>query len=257
MAKGERERMKRENTSLGSFLGRAVFCAMAILLVMGMTSMNSQAGEFQLTYTGTFNSSDSFNGTAFANGAPFTEVAVFTDTGTNYAAPVGVPGFVAYSPLWATISFGGNTYTMDTASQNAIAGVTVAVFDRTTPFGPPNHYAVGLLSDVLSDGTGIIGDFVSASPNYLATSLVPTVYGGYFGVGYGSGPPHGGTIVPWVLHNGGLTSELTLGNYDETYSNGTPLNTAQLQAVPEPGTLALASAGLLALQGFIRQRRKE
>jgi hypothetical protein len=47
-----------------------------------------------------------------------------------------------------------------------------------------------------------------------------------------------------------------LGNYDETYFNGTPLNTAQLTAVPEPGTLALGSAGLLALQGFIRRRRR-
>jgi hypothetical protein len=229
---------------------------MAILLVMGVTSMNSQAGEFQRTYTSTFNSSDSFNGTAFANGTPFTEVAVFTDTGTNYATPVGVPGFVAYSPLWATISFGGNTSTMDTASQNAVAGVTVAIFDQTAPFGPPHHYAVGLLADVLNDGTGIIGDFVTASPNFVATSLVATTYGGYFGVGYGSGPPQGGSIVPWVLHNGGQTYGLTLGNYDETYFNGTPLNTAQLQAVPEPGTLALGSAGLLALQGFIRRRRK-
>jgi hypothetical protein len=73
-------------------------------------------------------------------------------------------------------------------------------------------------------------------------------------VGYGSGP--GGTVVPWVLHNGGQSFGLTLGNYDETYFNGTPLNTAQLTAVPEPGTLALGSAGLLALQGFIRRRRR-
>jgi|GEM_PF-2062466 len=246
--------MNCENKTTGTSIVRAVFCAMAIALVVAVTSMNSQAGEFQLTYTGTFNSSDAFNGTAFSDGTPFTEVAVFTDTGTNYAGPVGVPGFVAYSPLWATISFGGNTYTMDTASQNAAAGVTVAIFDNTTPFGPPGHFAVGFLSDVLNDGTGIIGDFVSASPSYAATSLVPTVWGGYFGVGYGSGP--GGTVVPWVLHNGGQSFGLTLGNYDETYFNGTPLNTAQLTAVPEPGTLALGSAGLLALQGFIRRRRR-
>lgn len=245
--------MKQQITVTGNPFRRAVLVAFSIALLATLTSLSARAGEFQLTYTGVFTSAASFNGTEFANNTPYTAVAVFTDTSTNFAAPVGVPGFVAYSPLWATISFGGNTYSIETANQNPTAGITVAVFDQFTPF-VPGHYAVGFIADILNDGAGIVGDFNSASPDYLATNLVPTVYGNYQGVGYGSGP--NSTVVPWVLHNGAQSYDLVFGNFDEQYADTGLLNTAKLTAVPEPGTLALGSAGLLALQGLIRRRRR-
>lgn len=248
--------MQDKLPSSRSSFTQAVRCAFSIALLLAISSVGAQAGEFQLTYTGAFNSVDSLNGAAFAEGTPFTAVAVFRDDGTNYASPVGVAGFVAYSPLWATIRFGGKTYSIETVNQNAAAGITVAVFDNTTPFGPPGHYAVGFIADVPNDGAGIVGDFVSASPGYTATSLVPTVYGDYFGVGYGPGPFPYDVVVPWVLHNGGQSFDLAFGNYEEDYSDGFPLNTAKLQAVPEPGTLALGSAGFLVLPALFRRRRR-
>jgi hypothetical protein len=67
-----------------------------------------------------------------------------------------------------------------------------------------------------------------------------------------------------VLHDGAHTAfDLTLGNYDEDYpvihdptsrSIVGPLNQARLDAVPEPGTFALAGLALIALAGIARRR---
>lgn len=70
---------------------------------------------------------------------------------------------------------------------------------------------------------------------------------------------------PLVLHDkSNVVFDLTLGNYDEDYpvvhdptvpNMVGPLNSAELVAVPEPGTWALAGVSLAALLGFLRRRR--
>ena len=69
------------------------------------------------------------------------------------------------------------------------AGVSVAIFDATTPFGPPGHYAVGLIQNPLADGAGIVADYLGATPAFTLASggVVPTTFTGYVGVGVSSG----------------------------------------------------------------------
>ena len=178
-------------------------------------------------------------------------------------APIGIPGFVAYSPLSAIITVNGQTYNLTTYAQNPISGVTVSIFDNTTPFGitpTGNHYAVGLIANPLEDGAGFVGDWVSASPNFSAAHLTPTEFTNYFGVGYGAGPGSmspNPTIVPIPMTDSlGQIWSLTLANYDEEAAVS-PLNTARIiAAVPEPGSLTLLISLGLTGSCFLIRRRK-
>ena len=246
---------------LSHIVGVLFYRSAMVVLLSSVMACATYASTFQLIYTGTFSSSEALNLAGdplglFTGVTPFTASAVFDDTSPNLAAPVSVPGFVSYSPVWATLNVGGTTYDFTTYNQDPIKGVTVAVFDNTTPFGPPGHYAIGFLQNPLADGAGFIGDFLSSTPPFLSTHIIPTDLTGYFGVGHGSGPDFGSgpTVVPIPLTSKGQSYQLTLGNYDETFFNGTPLNTAKIQAVPEPGMILFLSAGLGCVP-FIRRRR--
>ena len=212
----------------------------------------ASAKPFVFTYTGTFSKLDALNAQgsaldAFAGTTPFLITATFDDSSANLAAPIGVPGFVAYSPLSATLTVGRDTYTLETASQSPTQGITVALFDNTTPFSP-GRYAAGLLQNPLADGAGFISDFSSTSSPFDATHLTPTTFGGYNGVGYGSGPS--GAVVPILMTGaGGQTYLLTLGNYDEQAATGTQ-NTAVLKAAPVPEASSVVSFGLLLCAGL-------
>ena len=184
--------------------------------------------------------------------------AYFDDSSPNLASLVGVPGFVAYSPTSATLTLGRDTFNFATSDQSLTQGVSVSIFDDTTPFGldptGKNHYAVGLLQNPLADGAGFIGDWLSASPTFSATSLVPTTFTNYQGVGYGSGPdPHNGNppaVVPIPLTDStGHSYLLTLGNYDEEAAQGVQ-NTAQILSVPVPEASSALSFGLLLALGL-------
>lgn len=260
--------------NMNSFSGAVrLLRASSWLLLVATLSMTfstlAGATTFKLTYEGFFNSQDALNlasaqtPTYLPDNTPFTAIAIFSDTSPNLAAPVGVAGFVAYSPIMATITTGGQTYKVASYDENPTNGITVAVFDNTTPFGPPGHYAIGYLQNPVQDGAGFIGDFTGASPDFTANALTSTVFTGYYGVGYGSGIQNATT--PLVLYDNANTEwALTLGNYDEDYPEihdpsspnilG-PLNKAQLEAIPEPGTLNLVGAGLAALLGFARRQR--
>lgn len=223
----------------------------------------ADAGTFKLVYNGSFSSADALNlqGSPteyFPHSTPFTATAVFDDASPNLAAPIKVPGFVAYSPLSATLTVGGRTYNVATSAQDPVRGVTVAVFDNTTPFGL-KHYGIGLLQNPIADGAGFIGDWLGASPPFSAAHLLTTVFTNYEGVGYGSGPKLGTvpTVVPIPLSD--ATSNpylLTLGNYDQHLALGAPLNTVQLEAVPEPNSsiAMLVGLGLIGISQMFRRR---
>ncbi len=246
---------------------RSVRSSAAALLGIGALSvapLAASADTFAFTYTGSFGSADALNLTGlptgfFSGATPFTATALFDDASPNIAAPVGVPGFVAYSPVWATLNVAGQTYNVATYDQNPAQGVTVAVFDDKTPF-MAGHYATGFLQNPLADGAGFIGDWLSATPTFSGAHLTSTVFTDYQGVGYGSGPAPGGnpTLVPIPLTDSlGHSYLLTLGNYDEEFSSGTALNTASLQAVPEPGGAAwLLAGGAITGLFALRRRRK-
>lgn len=253
------------------------------LLLAGcaFAATGAQATTFELVYTGTFNSQEALNlasassPTYFAGSTPFTIRALFDDASPNLAPSFGGPfnGFRAYAPSSATISIAGVSYGIEAATSNPAAGVTVAIFDRNS--FTPGRYGIGLIADPMGDGAGIVGDFVSASPNFTVSALTPTVFTDYFGVGHGSGVCLSGTppacphaVTPWVLRDSSNVAwSLSLGNYEEDYPAAHtpgaavgPLNTAQLLAAsppvptPEPSTSALMLAGLAGLAYANRRR---
>ncbi len=262
----------------------------------------AQATEFKLTLSGVFNgtgadptTNPTETLTPTGGGAnvlttanePFTLTGIFnTSTGTLLPPPsTGFPstGFVDYAPTSVTLYVGGSTYSVATYDASDASppdwggpGLTVAIFDTTQVFGP-GHYAAGFIAQPLPDGAGIVGDFQTANPPYSVSDLVPTTYGSYFGVGFGSGICTGGggsgvgcATTPIPLDDG--LFQLTLGTYDlENPSNGvptfpvpTPPNfqndnffSASLTAVPESSTWALLLTGFVGLGclGLYRGRK--
>ncbi len=233
---------------------RSIFASFGIL-ILAYPSLTS-ARQLELIYTGAFNTKDAFNlanapTTPFGAVIDFTAEAFFDTSSPDLVAPIGQKGFVAYSPSKVVLSFNGKSYDVASSASNA-AGVSVSIFDRTTPFGVPDHYAIGLIQNPLADGAGFVGDFVSANPDFTATDLGPTTFTNYFGVGFSSGvstvpgnpgAPHEVTPIP--VSSGGEDFLLTLGTYDENAGDpNTVTNTAQLLDVPEPTEFGLALCGL-------------
>lgn len=248
-------------------------CIAGVLLV---AAVRVQAVPLQLTYTGTFNTDEALNlasassPTYFTTTTPFTIRSLFDDSSPNLAPTFGGPfnGFRAYAPSSTTIEIGGMVFSVTSILDNATAGVSVAIFDQNSFF--PGRYGIGMIADPFGDGAGVVGDFASASPNFTVSALTPTVFTDYYGVGHGSGvcqsgfPPNCPHVVtPWILRDASNAEwNLTWGNYLEDYPVAhTPgasvgqLNTAEITAVPEPASVSMIVAGLLALGLTVGRRR--
>lgn len=234
------------------------------------SSCVANAVPFELAYSGYFNTNEALNLasgpslTFFTALTPFTIIARFDDSSPNLAphsppAPPPFAGYRAYAPTSMTIDLG--TFGHFTVNSIDNPGLTVSIFDQHS--FDPGRYAVGIIVNAPADGAGIIGDFSSASPSFVASSLTSTVFGDYNGVGHSSGVCMSGTapdcdhfVTPLVLR--GLENaawNLTLANY-EVNPPDQPLNRASITAVPEPSIfgLMLASTGLLAWGARSRRR---
>jgi hypothetical protein len=244
--------------------------AKSVGIVAGLTLLFgtlANAAPFRLTYNGVFDMADSISPeggpiTNFTGPMPFTFTADFDTSSTDYVSflpPFLQPGWVSYSPTSATLSVGGQTYSVDNFASNAGGGVAVAIFDQNTIF-EPGFYGIGFIQDPVADGSGIVGDFASASPNFTAADLLTTTFTGYRGAGFSAGvhdPPGSGPLVdprPITLRQGSSVFQLRIGDRTEEYSEGAPLNSASLAAIPEPATVMLTGAALAAL-AFLRLRR--
>ena len=257
-------RSRNHSAILRSSVSVAVFVALIV---------PASATPFELIYTGTFSSADSLNPTGaaidtFPDSTPFVAKAFFDDSSPNLVSKLPIHGFVAYSPTLATLTIGRDTFTFATYDQDPMHGVSIAISDSTTEFGPLGHYEVGFLQNPVAypvvGSAGFIGDFASVAPIFTAANLTPTTFIGYTRVRYGSGPETSRgsgvhTIVPIPLTDThGNTYSLTLGNYDEQAASGVQ-NTANILAVPVPETSSTISLGLLlalGLGGAVLARKK-
>lgn len=242
-----------------------------------LAAIGVRATPFELVYTGTFNTSEALNlasaanPTYFTDSTPFTVRALFDDSTPNLAPTFGGPfnGFRAYAPSVATIEILGQLYSVTSILDNATAGVSVAIFDQNSFF--PGRYGIGLIADPFGDGAGFVGDFASASPNFVVSALTPTTFTEYYGVGHGSGVCQSGSppacphvVTPWILHDASNVAwNLSWGNYQEDYPEAHtpratvgPLNTAVITAVPEPASVSIVLSGLLALGATAGRRRR-
>ena len=270
--------LRRVVRSVPATIGHALLAG-----ALAVAAAGAEATPYEFVYTGTFNTSESLTlaGSStrnfFTSATAFTIRTVFDDSTINLVPPAfPFLGFAAYIPSLATIEIAGTTYNIATAATNATAGVTVAIFDRSQIFNA-GRYGVGLIANVLSDGAGIVGDFLTASPDFTVNALTPTTFTDYQGVGHSSGqcitgsPPGCPKLdAPWVLRDANnVAFDLLLGNYEEDYpalhpgSGSTvvgPLNTAAItaapRAVPEPATLGLVLVGLAGIVALGRGTRR-
>jgi len=231
-----------------------------------VVSASAQAAPFELIYTGYFNSDEALNLASastpsyFRQDTAFKLNAGFDDSSPNLApssppAPPPFAGYRAYAPTWMTIEIGGATFSVSNADNPAL---TVSIFGKNS--FEPGFYGIGIIVDAPADGAGIIGDFASATTEFSVDALVPTVYTGYRGVGHSSGTcisgqppncPH--NIQPLVLRDAADAEwNLTLANYALDPPDQA-INTAQIIAVPEPASYALAVCGL-GLLAWARRR---
>lgn len=251
------------------------------LAAWAVATPSAWAEPFRFTLNGNFYGGFSLSGTPIADGTPFTETAIFDTSTPNL---LGLPGTAVYVPSQATITFNGTTYQIAPYSASQPSGVTVAIFDQSSPFPVSPEYGVGLVGNNAIEGAGIIADFLTATPNISAEHLMTTTFptSAYVGSGIASGicvsapntcfgPTQVVDVEPYALTANGtsytlvfplalvtLASQLNDPNAPEAMGlSGLTIDTpssASLTDLPEPSSWLMLGIGLAAIM-FVRSAR--
>jgi PEP-CTERM motif len=196
----------------------------ASALFLAFAAGQAQAGQLVLTLDGqTVGSSWLVAGTPIADGTPFEVQADFTDVPTASGT-----GFSIYSPTAITADVGGTTVSMDFS---ILSSPFLELFD---PSSSQANYTVLLF---LEAGNGFGPEYNTATPDFIASSPITTVFSDYVGT-YQS---YSSLLLPTT------SGELLLLGYDPSEEIGLDASLTSLASVPEPGTLAMLGAGLLAM----------
>lgn len=243
------------------------YAGVCALVLLTSTAAPARAQSFMMTMQGILDSRSFITGpgaTSFGASTPFTLTGFFNTTTQNLVAPIGVSGFVAYTPSRLELSVSGRTYLVQPFTLANPTGLSVAIFDATTPFDP-GRYGVGVIQNPLADGAGIVADYAGATPAYVigTTGVRATTFTGFNGVGVSSGvclvgPPGGcvtNAVTPIPLTFGADTYALTLGNYSQDVGAEFSYSVS-ITAVPEPGSALQLGIGVLAI-GFVMRRKQE
>lgn len=239
----------------------------AFLFAAAAAAAPVSAQSFRMTVQGILDSRSTITGvgaTPLGSATPFTLTALFNTSTPNLVAPIGVSGFVSYTPSLLELSISGRTYAIQPYTLANPTGLAVAIFDRSTPFNP-GLYGVGVIQNPLADGAGIVADYSNALPQFTlgATGVVPTVFTGFNGVGVSSGVCLVGTpgscvtnaITPIPMQFGPNAYALTLGNYSQN-TDPNFIFSVSITAVPEPQSLVLVGMGVLVLGAAARRRQR-
>jgi hypothetical protein len=247
----------------------------ALVVTLAAAVAPAGAQVFQLEMTGDLDARSAIvsggAATPLGTPSPFTLTALFDTRSPNLVAPIPVPGFRAYTPISAQLTLGARTYDLQGFGAATPLGISVSIFDPAQPFNP-GSYAVGIIQDPLADGSGFVAAFRGASPAFTlgATGVVPATFTEYYGVGVSSGVCLVGApgpncqqfaVTPIPMTWNGQAFGLRLANYEEDFAPGRTAWTARIveapAVVPEPTTVALVGAGVLALGAATARRRRQ
>lgn len=260
---------------------RSAFLALGATFAALAMAPGARAEPFVFTLNGNFYGGVSLSGTPIADGTAFTETATFDTSTPNL---LGIPGTAVYVPSQASITFNGTTYQITPYSVAHPFGVTVAIFDRSSPFPAVPQYGVGLIGNDAVAGAGILADFLSATPNISAANLMTTTFPAseYVGSGIAPGictsapgtcftPAQTFDVEPYSLSANGqsytltfpfalvtLASQVNDPNAPPPGFGGLVIETpssASLTDVPEPRSILVLALGLTGMTFFRSIRR--
>ena len=209
------------------------YSLVCVFLMLACAPAVARAQSFIMTLQGILDSRSFITGpgaTSFGAATPFTLTGFFSTTTQNWVAPIGVSGFVAYTPSRLELAVSGRTYLVQPYTLANPTGLSVAIFDATTPFDF-GRYGVGVIQNPLADGAGIVADFSGVSNPLVigSTGVRQTTFTGFNGVGVSSGvclvgPPNAcvtNAVTPIPMTFGSDAYSLTLGSYSQDAGPGT------------------------------------